>query len=190
MVRYSEQELATAWREEHGIAQMPGSTGGVGETQMEALIRRRLRCWYAKLLYTVPYERAPIRDLKESVKEGWYTSQGALMLRLPAEGCRLVEVMLPEWDKPVRVFHEPGSPAALRQLDRWRRSDERDPVVIMHRDTLMIYGLRAEDAVAASEQMRVAPAIGNRLSRLLMTAWPENGDYEFDIQDFPDDNFE
>lgn len=184
MVRYTEEALMQAWRESHGLGLSGHEEWSAGEDHLEALLRGRLRSWYAGLLRTAPAERLPRRDLKDSVREIWITGLGALMLRLPEAGSRLLEVKLPEWDEPVRVFHRPGSPAARRQLDSWRRSTPADPVVILSGETVIIYGLRS----MPEGRERVAPDPGARLERLVMTAWPADGSYEFDMEDFPQDD--
>lgn len=180
IARYSEETLAAEWRAQHGLEAAGSAELSTGEYHLEALLSQRLRRWYASLLAEAPAERLPVRDLKGNISEARLLPTGALMIRLPREGFQLVEVMMPEWEKPVRTFHTPGSPAALRQRDGWRRSTPKDPVVIRDGDTLYIYGVNEIEPAAAGQGVA-------RLERLLMTAWPEGGYYEFDIRDFPDD---
>ncbi|MCM1225400.1 MAG: hypothetical protein NC548_64235, partial [Lachnospiraceae bacterium] len=82
------------------------------------------------------------------------------------------------WGVPVRQFFPLGSPAHHRQSDSWLRSTPDNPTVILDKDTIFIYGL-------ATALQKVAANPAARLERLLMTAWPSDGSYSFDHQDYP-----
>ncbi len=180
---YTEVALVEAVRQGAGLGSMTHEEWCEGARHIEEHIRERLRSWYALHLRSAPAGRVPVRDLKESVREAVLTPGGALRVRLPRTGSRLVAVKLPEWERPVRRFFAPGSPAERRQADPWRRSTTATPAVILHEeDTIDIYGLATPQTGA---QERVAPDLATRLENLMMTAWPQDGSYEFDDSDFP-----
>ena len=178
MRHYTERELIERIRRARGLAVLGHESWCASDEHIDARIAEELRVWYARLLRTAPAERLPVRDLKEQVQECRYTAAGGLALRLPREGRRLVEVRLPEWRDPVRVFHAPGSGAERRQRDSLRRSTVADPVAVLDGDVLTLY------ALAASVRNAVSPDPGARLERLLMTAPPAEGGYTFEDEDF------
>lgn len=179
MLRYTESELVEAFRAHNGLTTAsPGVTvSGASEERIEAMARDRLRSRYASLLRNAPVRHVPVRDLKGSITEARLMSDGGLMLRLPTEGFRLIEVKLPEWQKGVSRFAAAGSPAARRQGNMWLKATPSDPCVIAGEDSLLIYGLQS---YGPARSAGVAPDIAGRIEYLLMTAAPADGSYEFE----------
>ena len=170
-VVYTEDELIAYYRQINGLAHTYNEES---DTSLEALLRQRLRTWYATLLLTGPVERLPARDVHRQIEYAKLISNG-MMLRLPSEGGRPVSVKLPEWEVPVTRFHAIGSAAHLRQRDYWLQSTPDDPVAVLDGDTLYIYGIAD----------RVQINTNTQIDHLIMTAKPEDGTYQFDESDFP-----
>lgn len=185
MLTYTEDALIEALRQANGLAAFGHEDWYAGEQHIDERLRLRLRSWYRALLRTAPPERLPRRDLKDSVSEARLTPGGTLSLRLPAEGARLVEVRLPEWELPLTRFYAPGSPAERRQSDPLRRSTPADPVAIVSGDLLTIYGLRDLSSLSSPDNRAAQASPAARLESLIMTAPPADGSYTFDPQDFP-----
>lgn len=184
MVMYTEEELILKWREAHGLAPFEGALESDGEAQMEAMIREKLRNWYARLLLEAPVERLPQQEMSSAVREGKKTANG-MMFKLPSRGVRVVSVKLPEWEEPVSVFHKVGSYAHRRQRDLWLRSGEKDPVAVIDGSMMYIYGTEPITASLSEgdAKEKVGANFGARLEHLIMVAAPEDGTYEFDEAD-------
>lgn len=173
-VSYSEDELLAEWCKRHAPQHVESEAWGYSHEQMEATLRGRLRTWYATLLRTAPKERLPIRDIKDMVQVQVNELKG-LEVQLPAGGGQVVEVMCSGWKRPVRYYHRAGGLAERWQVSKYLHATPMNPVVIEYGDKIVIYGL--SDGVEPQTQ----------LLRLLMTMWPEDGRYEFDLQEFPNE---
>ncbi|MCM1320096.1 MAG: hypothetical protein NC217_06900 [Muribaculaceae bacterium] len=172
LTSYTESSLIAHYRQIHGIS---ATYNDESDNNFNALLRQRLRSWYANLLLTAPAERLPTRDLRTRIERARLIPNG-MMITLPQEGARLVSVKAPEWAAPITTFHSIGSPAHLRQRNYWLQSTPDDPVGVLDGDILYIYGIATHTS---------ANPLTN-LEYLIMTAAPEDGTYQFDDADYPE----
>lgn len=194
--KYQEDELVRLLLLTNGLGELPQATATEGSDALHTDAKMRLRKWYASLLATAPPTEVNTEDLKDEIREAWYTSTGAMCVRLPERGVRLIEVRLPEWDRPVRTFARPGDTIALNQLNAELRGTPQRPVIILGDEIMTIYGLASlAPAIdrAAAEGMTQAPSVGAdlgaRFKSLRMTAWPSDESYVFDLRHWPGGEF-
>ena len=194
--KYQEDELVRLLLLTNGLGELPQTVATEGSDRLNTDAKMRLRKWYASLLATAPADEVNTEDLKSEIREAWYTSSGAMCVRLPERGVRLVEVRLPEWDRGVRAFARPGDAAALNQLNAELRATPARPVVILGEEVITIYGLNdlsAAAEVTAGSRITQAPSVGAdpgaRFKSLRMTAQPADGSYVFDLRHWPGGEF-
>ena len=187
----TEKELIAEYRKRNGLETgLNGvSVNGVSEEYLEALLTQRLRSWYSELLATGDPAHLPVLDLKEKVQEARFAN-GVLTLRLPREGYRLLSVKVPEWPMAVTRFAASGSYMEQLQSDQWLRATPQTPLVVHDGPWLRLYGVPAatlstSGGTATGQQQAPGLNAALRLEHLMMTAWPEDGSYEFDPADFP-----
>lgn len=190
-LRYTEDELILAWRQTHGLAPQPETINSEFDNHLNAQIRTMIRSWYSSLLRSAPVERLPQLDLTNQIQDIVSIEPNAVIIPLPRQGYQPVSIKMMGWSEPVTQFNAPGSPVHLRQSDVWRRSSVHDPAVIQNHSFLIVYGLKdfslptpAEMKTAGTAD-RAAPNPASRVESLIMTAWPADGSYQFDADDFP-----
>lgn len=173
LLHYTEDELARKWCEMHGLASMWEAPDSASWNLLKDNVKTGLRAWYTRLLREAPGYTVPVRDLWTKVDVCEPIAHSGYAIELPSEGYRPVAVQMEGWAEPVLTFHPLLSAAHRRQSSPLRRSTPSDPVAVHTGNLLLLYGF---DRV---------PEKGTLPMKLLMTARPEDGGYEFEAGIFP-----
>lgn len=186
MVTFTPERMLREWKLRKGLMCESLDTGtavvrhdmAAPEERMES----EIRSWYSRLLVSAPVRQVPVRNLTGAVAEISRPADNMLRLRLPSEGYRLVEVKLRDWTVAVSVFHSPGSLFERRQGDLLLRATPGHPGVVDRGDGIIeIYGLDPLPSAGQTAALTAAqPDLAARLERLMMTAWPADGNYTLD----------
>lgn len=173
LLHYTEDELARKWCGMHGLASMWEAPDSASWNLLKDNVKIGLRAWYTRLLREAPGGTVPVRDLWTKVDVCEPIAHSGYAIELPSEGYRTVAVQMEEWAEPVWTFHPLLSAAHRRQSSPLRRSTPSDPVAVHTGNLLLLYGF---DRV---------PEKGTLPMKLLMTARPDDGSYEFEAGIFP-----
>lgn len=98
---------------------------------LEALARQECRLWYGRLLRQGPREALEAEDIsgREDLSMG-ATRLGSIIIRLPADCVRVLEVKLRSWDAPA-VPMDWDSPDGRRQVNPFYCGGPGSPVALL-----------------------------------------------------------
>jgi len=156
---YTEDELLRLWMLRRGLEPLRADaavtrTDGI---DLERLERVAMKTWYLDMLDTAPLEMLETDDITASVVVKPLTD-GSVVMTLPDNCVRVVEVKLAGWERPATLISDTGHPLALRQHNPMTRAGICHPVAVAEgRGCLRLYSLRngivpqAERVLAVTE---------------------------------------
>ncbi len=172
MRSFTEEELLTEWRRRLGLLSQDCGclVNRHDATDLDALLRGRLRSWYASLLGRAPSALLPQRDIAgEAVQmengDGWQR------IELPASCGRLVSLRLEGWQRSVCRTEAPGS--AAEEIARFPGLEP-----------------TADQPLALAEGRLIWARPAGRVRELVMVMPPVDGSYMLDeslLDSLPDE---
>lgn len=166
---YTEDELLQEWKSRLGLLEQDcGCTVSCHDGKaLDAVLKSRLRSWYARQLRHAPGEWLPCQELSDEVEWARTDEQGELRLLLPERGGRPLSLKLRGWRRAIYRFCDPGSvEEALSRFPGLRPTVD-EPLAILDGRVLR--------AMPAPERMGDT---ADDVEELLMTASPGEGLYE------------
>lgn len=160
-ITLTREEMMKVWRERLLLGPLRNDceitlTEG---TDVDGVIGRQIDAWYSALLDTAPVRYLAPTDIGAEVSVGINTD-GVGTVELP-EGCRrVVAVELHEWERPAVIITDPGSPAALRQTNRFSRGGRASPVAVVEGRRLRLYSVSRAMSTIRTLMVVIRPSDG------------------------------
>lgn len=100
---------------------------------LRELARTECRLWYENLLLNGPREALEATDCSPGLSLS-ATPSGSILVKLPANSVRVLDVKLKSWDAPARILPW-DSPEARRQRNRYFAAGPSRPVAVLRPDS-------------------------------------------------------
>ncbi len=145
-MEYTLHELIAEWKMRKGLEplRVDAAIKRQDAFEIDEYIRRMIDSRYERLLYTAPIELLEPSDITETVNIESFTG-GVVVMKLPDDCCRLVEVKMNTWHRPATIVTQ-DSATALRQTSPFGRAGACNPVAVLQADgRLKLYSFKASD---------------------------------------------
>ena len=136
---------------------------------LDGVLQREYRNWYARLLREAPVEMLPVEDVAGECTAS-VDSRCVVTISLPGRCIRPLSVRLEGWQQAVSRFAEPDSAEADAQRSEWTQAGTERPVVVAGPHSLTAYSAPSADSVTVDCLLAVCEPVDGTF-RFREDAW-------------------
>lgn len=179
---YTQSQMLTYWKRHLGLKASSAVRDEADMTELDLKLLDDIDAWYEDLLCEAPPEKLPVADVADTAPVR-YISDNAAEILFPANGVRLVDVKMKEWQCAEAETFSAYSDVARLQRNRLTRATIDEPVIIRRPGRIEVHGLETPSLPEIKEDTyfsHIAALITPTVSSLRMVVHPPEGTYVLD----------